>query len=231
MSPSTPSVPPCTTPASAAAACSRPSRRVRLPASTDVEVRIGTAEDLDAIAALSQIELAHRSTPPIYAPPQPRTLARARAVHERLLGEGALHFLARRADRDVGLVTLELTSPAPRLCPDGLPYIGATASHPSVRGQGIGSALVHAVLDWAHSNGARHRLGRLRLREPAVTTVLARPRLRADGLPDATQHRSRPTAGRGSPPGAFGTTPDDAGSRRRRPRVRARSRCRTGPRR
>jgi GNAT superfamily N-acetyltransferase len=102
---------------------------------------------------LSQIEFAYRSTPPIYAHPQSRTLAQARVDHDRLLDEGAVHFLARRDDRDVGLITVEFTSPAPRLCPNGQPYIGATATRPSVRSQGIGSALVHAVLDWAQTNG------------------------------------------------------------------------------
>ena len=102
---------------------------------------------------MSLVEFDHRSTPPIYAHPQARTLAASRAVHERLLSEGAVHFLARRDGSDVGLVTVEFTSPAPRLCPDAQPYIGATATHPSVRGQGIGHALVHRVLDWAHTNG------------------------------------------------------------------------------
>jgi GNAT superfamily N-acetyltransferase len=119
----------------------------------DVDVRIGTTDDLDAIAALSQVEFGHRSTPPMYAPPQPRTLAEARALHERLLGDGAVHFLARRDSSDVGLVTVEFTSTAPRLCPNAQPYIGPTVTHPSVRGQGIGHALVHRVLEWAHVNG------------------------------------------------------------------------------
>ena len=64
-----------------------------------------------------------------------------------------MHFLARRDGSDVGLVTVEFTSPAPRLCPSAQPYIGATATHPSVRGQGIGHTLVHRVLEWAHVNG------------------------------------------------------------------------------
>lgn len=119
----------------------------------DEDVRIGTTDDLDTIAALSLVEFGHRSTPPIYAHPQPRTLAETRALHERLLAEGAVHFLARRDSSDVGLVTVEFTSPAPRLCPSARPYIGPTASHPAVRGKGIGHALVHRVLDWAHVNG------------------------------------------------------------------------------
>ena len=93
-----------------------------------------------------------RSTAPIYAHPQPTSHAEIRARHERLLSGGAVHFLARRDHRDVGLVTVEFTSPAPRLCPDGQPYIGATASHPPARGQGSGRALVGRVLEWADVN-------------------------------------------------------------------------------
>jgi GNAT superfamily N-acetyltransferase len=122
-------------------------------AARDVDVRVGTFDDLDAIAALSQIELAHRSTPPIYAHPQLRTLAEARAAHERLLDDGAVHFLARTGNRDVGLVTVEFTTPAPRLCRTGEPYIGPTATHHSRRGRGVGRALVDAVLGWAHGCG------------------------------------------------------------------------------
>ncbi|HEY7043050.1 MAG TPA: GNAT family N-acetyltransferase [Nocardioidaceae bacterium] len=119
----------------------------------DVDVRVGTADDLDSIAALSQIEFAQRFAPPIYASPLSRSSAEARELHDRLLHEGAAHFLARRDHTDVGLLTVELTSPAPRLCPNAQPYIGATATHPSQRGQGIGRALVEAALDWAYGRG------------------------------------------------------------------------------
>ena len=43
--------------------------------SLPVDVRIATPDDLDAIAALSQIELTHRSAPPIYAPSPTAALA------------------------------------------------------------------------------------------------------------------------------------------------------------
>ena len=117
------------------------------------DVRIATPDDLDSIAALSQIEFTHRSTPPIYAPTQPRTLAETRILHEQLFDDGAVHFLARRDGHDVGLLTVEFNSPAPRICPQGQPYIGPTATHPGVRNSGIGSALARVVLDWAKSAG------------------------------------------------------------------------------
>ena len=56
---------------------------------------------------------------------------------------------------DVGLLTIELTSPVPRLCPDGQPYIGPTATMPAARGLGVGRALVDAALTWAHDHGYR----------------------------------------------------------------------------
>jgi GNAT superfamily N-acetyltransferase len=120
---------------------------------TDVDIRIATPDDLDAVAELSHIEFSQRSTPPIYAAPQPRSLEDTRDHHHRLLDDGAVHLLARRQGNDVGLLTIEFTSPAPRLCPAGQPYIGPTATDPSVRGQGIGHALVHAAHEWAYRNG------------------------------------------------------------------------------
>ena len=118
-----------------------------------VEVRVGTAADLDSIAALSHVEFLYRATPPMYAVQQIRSLAETRAAHERLLHDGAIHLVGSRAGRDVGLLTIELTSPAPRLCAAGSPYIGATATDPEARGSGVGRTLVQASLTWARRGG------------------------------------------------------------------------------
>jgi GNAT superfamily N-acetyltransferase len=48
---------------------------------------------------------------------------------------------------------VELASPVPRLCPDGQPYIGPTATAPGARGRGVGRALVDAALTWASDHG------------------------------------------------------------------------------
>jgi len=95
----------------------------------------------------------HRSAPPIFAPRQDRPLADLAAGHRALHDNGAVHLLASLDGRDVGLLTIELTSPVPRLCPDGQPYIGPTATLPAARGQGVGHALVDAALTWAHDHG------------------------------------------------------------------------------
>jgi GNAT superfamily N-acetyltransferase len=125
-------------------------RREREP---DVEVRIADGDDLGVIASLSHIEMVHRSTPPIYSPQRPSSLDEVRERHQRLLDAGAVHLLARAGAEDVGLLTLELDYSAPRLCPGGQPFIGATATHPSARGRGVAGALVEAALDWADRHG------------------------------------------------------------------------------
>lgn len=115
----------------------------------EIEVRVGTAADLDSIAALSHVEFMHRAVAPMYALDQARPLAETRSAHERLLREGAIHFLGRRAGADIGLLTIEHTSPAPRLCPSDAPYIGPTATVADARCSGVGRALVQAALQWA----------------------------------------------------------------------------------
>jgi GNAT superfamily N-acetyltransferase len=121
--------------------------------SSAVAVRIAGAGDLETIARLALVELQHRSAPPMFAPRQDRPLAGLVAGHRALREAGAVHLLATLDGHDVGLLTIELTSPVPRLCPDGQPYIGPTATLPGARGRGVGHALVDAALTWAYDHG------------------------------------------------------------------------------
>jgi GNAT superfamily N-acetyltransferase len=121
--------------------------------STGVAVRVAGAGDLEIIARLALVELQHRSAPPQFAPRQDRPLADLIAEHRALHEGGAIHLLATIDGQDIGLLTIELTSPVPRLCPDGQPFIGPTATLPGARGQGAGQALVDAALTWAHDHG------------------------------------------------------------------------------
>jgi GNAT superfamily N-acetyltransferase len=123
--------------------------RPRTP-SPRLDIRVGTAEDLQAIASLSNLEMAFRFTPPIYALPHPSTREHVAEYHRKRLVEGAIHLLARAGRDDVGLITLEFTSPSPRLCAGDQPYIGPTATHSASRGQGVGRELVEAAADWAY---------------------------------------------------------------------------------
>jgi GNAT superfamily N-acetyltransferase len=89
----------------------------------------------------------------MFAPPHAPPLAGLAANHRALHEGGAVHLVATLDGHDVGLLTVEVTSPVPRLCPDGQPYIGPTATLPGARGRGVGHALVDAALTWAHAHG------------------------------------------------------------------------------
>lgn len=123
------------------------------PASCAVAVRVAGAGDLETIARLALVEIQHRSAPPMFAPRQDRPVAGLVAEHRALREAGAVHLLASLDGHDAGLLTIELTSPVPRLCPDGQPYIGPTATLPGARRQSVGRALVDAALTWAHAHG------------------------------------------------------------------------------
>jgi GNAT superfamily N-acetyltransferase len=120
--------------------------------SSAVAVRIAGAADLGTVARLALVEIQHRSAAPMFAPPHAPPLADLIAGHRALHEGGAVHLLAALDGRDVGLLTIELTSPVPRLCPDGQPYIGPTATLPGARGRGVGHALVDAALTWAYAH-------------------------------------------------------------------------------
>jgi hypothetical protein len=108
-------------------------------------VRIAGAGDLETIARLALVEVQHRSAPPMFAPRQDRPLAGLAAEHRALREAGAVHLLASLDGHDAGLLTIELTSPVPRLCPDGQPCIGPTAALPAARGQGVAFASVYEI--------------------------------------------------------------------------------------
>lgn len=121
---------------------------------SSVRVRVGTKRDLESIAELSHIELQHRYEPPAHALAPERSLSETRDIHAAILEEGGTHLIASIDGRDVGLLTVEHHSPAPRLCPEGA-HIGPTATHPAVRSSGVGHALVAAALDAARAAGHR----------------------------------------------------------------------------
>ena len=121
--------------------------------SSVVAVRVAGVEDLESIARLALVEIQHRSAAPMFAPRHDPPLSDLVEEHHALHDAGAVHLVAALDGRDVGLLTVELTSPVPRLCPDGQPYIGPTVTLPDVRGRGVGRSLVDAALNWTYSHG------------------------------------------------------------------------------
>ena len=172
----------------------------------DIEVRVGEEADLDVIADLSHVELLHRSTPPVYAPPLPNTLADTRARHRRLMDAGAVHLLARLDGEDVGLLTLETTSPAPRLCPDGRALHRADrdrrARTRAGRRHGAGAGRPRL----GPPPRPAHGLGRLRLAEPPVPAVLDGHGLRDHRLRRPSDARRRALMSLFGPLGTLETT-------------------------
>jgi GNAT superfamily N-acetyltransferase len=105
------------------------------------------------IVRLARVEIDHGRTAPIYQPPYRRSFDQLHEAHRSLRARGGVHLIASLDGGDVGLLTLETTSPVPRLCPDGQPYVDSTATDPAVRGRGVGRALVGAALEWAQDAG------------------------------------------------------------------------------
>ena len=82
-----------------------------------------------------------------------RPLAGLAAEHRAPHEGGAVHLLASLNAHDVGPLTIELTTPVPRQCPDGQPTTGPTATPPGARGKGVRHALAGTALTWAHDHG------------------------------------------------------------------------------
>ena len=120
---------------------------------SDVSVRVAELADLDTIARLALVEIEHRAAPPMFSPKYNPPLTDLIDKHRALHHSGAVHLIAALDRRDAGLLTIEFTSPEPRLCTPGQPYIGPTATAPDARRRGVGQALVDAALNWASEQG------------------------------------------------------------------------------
>ena len=111
----------------------------RRRSSSAAAVRVAGVEHLETIARLALVEMEHRSAPPMFAPRHDRSLADLVAEHHALHDNGAVHLVAALDGRDVGLLTIELTSPVPRLCPDGQPTSAPPPPCPARAGKASGT--------------------------------------------------------------------------------------------
>ncbi len=121
--------------------------------SAGVSVRVAGPADLETVARLALVEIRQRAAPPAFGDPADPPLPDLIEQHRVLRSDGAVHLLARVDGADVGLLTIEPTSPVPRLCPAGQPYIGSTATAPEARRRGVGRALVDAAVGWGRAHG------------------------------------------------------------------------------
>jgi hypothetical protein len=102
------------------------------------DLRFADAEDLATIARLDQFMNEHRAAAPLFGPGRVPPFDELLEQHRRLQASGAIHLIASVVRQDVGMLTLETDSPAPRLCPSGDPFIGPR--RPIPRPEGSGSA-------------------------------------------------------------------------------------------
>ena len=161
------------------------------PCPTDVEVRIATPDELDVVDRLVDEEAVFHAASPIFRPYV--RAATAEEVRRQLAAELAsadhAFLVARRAGRDVGVLSIGPGLGSPLYVPDGAAYIAATAVLPDERGNGVGAALVDA----AFRLGGRPRSPRcvpaLRHGQRRLDLVLDRGRLRPGDGPSAPPAR------------------------------------------
>lgn len=143
--------------------------------SSAIAMRVAAIEHLDTIARLTLVELQHRSAPPVFAPRQDRPLGDLAAEHRALHDHGAVYLLATLDGCDADLLTIELTSPVPRLCqtarPTSAPPLPARRA---AKASGTRSSTPRSA---GHMPWLPMGLGRFRHRKPVVPAILAQRRL------------------------------------------------------
>jgi GNAT superfamily N-acetyltransferase len=122
---------------------------------SDVEVRQAVPAELDVVQRLVDEEAAFHARPPMFRPYVRDDTAAAvrRDLATALSSDDHAFLIARRAGRDVGVISIEPGLGSPLYVPDGAAYIAATAVLPDERGSGAGAALVDAAFAWAGVHG------------------------------------------------------------------------------
>jgi GNAT superfamily N-acetyltransferase len=125
------------------------------PSQSDVEVRVATPDELDFVDALVDEEPRFHAASPIFLPYRREATAEAvRAeVASDLASDDHAFLIARRAGRDVGVISIAPGRGSPLYVPDRAAYIAATAVLPDERGSGAGTVLVESALAWAGEHG------------------------------------------------------------------------------
>jgi GNAT superfamily N-acetyltransferase len=119
-------------------------------------VRPGTADDLDAAAALSNLLWSHQAEAPSFSA---RELLSQEQQRERWRGTWDdpefVHFVAERSGRVVGQILLYRRPEGDLRVPAGNIDLAHASVAVDARGRGVGSALAVHALGWAHDEGFR----------------------------------------------------------------------------
>ena len=125
-----------------------------------VEIRRAARDDIDALAELDLVLLAHQMHAPVFSTLAPPTLEETRAEWDEDFDNPAFAtFVAVRDGRVVGSAigcsVTESSLHTGIARPDDAAHLGFAAVREDARGAGVGSALGTTVLDWAAAEGYR----------------------------------------------------------------------------
>jgi GNAT superfamily N-acetyltransferase len=135
----------------------RGARRVETPPLValpdEVEVRPAEPADLVHVARLSEAMARAHQESPMFLPQPTAALAGLTALHAgRLADPGRPAWIALRGGLPAGMV--QLGPPSPSLTtPERAIDLAESFTDPAARGLGIGTALFHVALGWAHEHG------------------------------------------------------------------------------
>lgn len=119
-----------------------------------IEVRRATIDDLETVIALRIALLREYGDHPIYGRLHPDAQARARPLFEQQIqaGDQAI-FLAARAGHVAGIARCVDSKGSPLLVPDRYCYVTSVYVKPEDRREGVLSALMDHVEQWARRRG------------------------------------------------------------------------------
>jgi ribosomal protein S18 acetylase RimI-like enzyme len=131
-------------------------------------VRRATVDDLAAVADLRLSLLREYADHPVYGRLRPDVEARARPIFEQQIkATDQAIFLAERDGEIVGIVRGADVKGSPLLLPERYCYITSVYVRPAHRHQGVLSALMDHIEDWARSRG----LTEMRLHNSTLNTT------------------------------------------------------------
>ena len=131
----------------------------RTPAEAAIEIHAATAEEIDIVRHLDELESLHHRASPIFWPHLGGHVAGAVEAFQRaaLDGTDSPIFIATRDGKPVAMHFVMRVGGfgGPLSTPDGAAYLYQAIVEPEARGGGIGTALLRHTLDWAHDEGIK----------------------------------------------------------------------------